>query len=230
MNSSLRHLFLVVILLSGWSESYAWEENTDITFPQGTARGWAFSYISPMELYDSTSVTAHVKERGFISNYSSKSCIHTPGIETSCFKYAVDTTVTPGDQYCGYAIVWAWLGSNGEQRTKEECTNAPYPPVGSTSIYSVNFLGCHQPGCALWRFEFHASNATSYRIERKSATGSWQLAAETTTGVYVPHLAGNPLSWRIRGENPTDNGSWSPAFYTTGKCNGGGPGGPGPID
>lgn len=105
----------------------------------------------------------------------------------------------------------------------------PIPAPGPTSA-SALFLGCHQPGCALWRFEFSAENAAQYRIQSSPyAFGPWSTWAVTSNNTYFPHLAQNPRYFRIRGENSVGSGPWQ-LLYTTGQCGDGGPGGGGPLD
>lgn len=107
------------------------------------------------------------------------------------------------------------------------CETAALP--GPTSA-STLFLGCHQPGCALWRFQFSAPNAQKYRIQSSPySSGPWSTWTVTSSNTYFPHLAQNPRYWRIRGENSFGVGPWK-ILYTTGQCGDGGPGGGGDLD
>ena len=126
-------------------------------------------------------------------------------------------------------------GSSGANNTNAIITTAPdvanyaeqLQAVPSQPTTDVVFFGCHQPFCAAWHFSFSSPTATKYRIQQKPSGGSWSLTAVTTNETYLAHLGQNPLTFRIRGENPFGNGSWA-VFTTTGQCGGGGGGG-GPI-
>lgn len=108
----------------------------------------------------------------------------------------------------------------------QELYSQPPPAPGAAACSMYVFLGCHQPTCAAWEYGYSASNASEYRIEYKGSGGSWNLKTVTPNTSYFPHLGGNLLQWRIRGQNSGGNGEWC-VFYTSGECNGGGGG---PLD
>lgn len=164
-----------------------------------------------------------------------------PRNQTTWYWYTFLVGADPGEQYCqefGVADAgfpqcerslriqlghWSDPDQNATICGISQCETVPPPPPGPTSINSVIFLGCHQPGCALWRFTYSSSSATQYRIQFKPVGyGSWSTHAVTDSTSYHPHLGANPLSWRIRGENSSGNGPWSSTFYTSGECDGGG--------
>lgn len=94
--------------------------------------------------------------------------------------------------------------------------------IPSSSSSSSTFLGCHQPGCALWTFVFSSTYAMRYRIERRSSSlFPWSLVTTVESASYVPHLGQNYLQWRVRGENGFGAGPWT-YFTTTGQCGSGG--------
>lgn len=174
-----------------------------------------------------------ITENGIQRASKQSSCGLVLGADVTCSSgTAYDVSVTDGIEYCadGKADYWhedGYIYATLSPANAGCTTLTGLPPGGATA--SASFLGCHDDNCALWRFTFYAPRAAKYRIERRPIGGTWShydTVGGTSTTV---HLGGNDLQWRVRGENAVGSGPWA-YFNTEGKCNSGGPGGPGPID
>lgn len=177
INATCGMLCLFALFLAGAPRALAWTLDSDVTFPSGTARGWAFGRSPNTEnAIEWVNVTSKITEQGTPRDLDTLQCNREYNTNISppiprdivCTQSSVDTTLSNNSNYC--APVSGIVNGNTTPATSNTCETWHVPPTAVANLERIGGGYCN------WLITSILSNPDyTFIIERRGLLGgNWQ--------------------------------------------------------